>query len=152
MERKLKDLPVDLGYAERTGLINEDTVINVNLGRKTLKPNNEFAMLFYKSLLIKMVTYELNATDVKVLLAILDYVGYGNVVSLTQSKIAYDLDMKKQNVNKSYTNLINAKLLIKDSKGSIFLNPQVLSKGRLRDLKNSQPYGLAENEGENANF
>jgi CRP-like cAMP-binding protein len=122
-----------------------DTNVAVFIGKGTAKVNSSFAILFYESLLDRVITNELSATDIKVLLCILKYVYKGNVVNISQQEIAADLFIKRQQVSRAYGRLIKSELLLVSAKGSIFLNPQVVAKEALKNMKKTPAYQMAVN-------
>ena len=123
----------------------EDTHVTVFIGKGTAKVKSSFAILFHESLLEKMVTSELSITDIKVLLCILKYVYKGNVVNISQSEIAEDLTIQRQQVSRAYGRLTKSGLLITSKSGSIFLNPQIVAKEALKNMKQTPAYKMAVN-------
>jgi Firmicute plasmid replication protein (RepL) len=114
--------------------------INVFIGKSTLRTNEPFVILFYKALLNGLMTSAITLTDMKVLLCVLDFVSMGNVIHLTHDEVAQELNIKRQQVSKSFKTLIEHEFLIKSGKKSLFLNPTVITKESLREAKESKAY------------
>ena len=121
--------------------LDENANLNIIKSKMKAKPNNEFIMMFNKGLLETAIKHRLTTTDYKVLLAVLNYVSYGNVINLTQQTIADDLEITRPQVNVSYGKLIKAKIFYKE-KGSLFLNPNYLVKGDLYKSRQSEAYKI----------
>ena len=84
--------------------------------------------------------------DFLVLLQVIKYVNYGNVINLTQQNIAEDLNIKQQQVSRSFKKLREAEIFIDGKKGSLFLNPQYLVKGDLLKATESEAYKEIRNK------
>jgi hypothetical protein len=139
---KLNSLQKTIKTALSGDTNNKD--INVFIGKGTLRTNEPFVILFYKSLLDGLLTSALTLTDIKVLLCVLDFVSVGNVVHLTHEEVAQAINIKRQQVSKSFKTLIAHEFLIKSGKKSLFLNPTVVSKESLREAKESEAYRLVQ--------
>lgn len=120
---------------------NKDN-ISVFIGKGTLKTTQPFAILFYKALLDGLMISKLTLTDVKVLMSILDFVSAGNVIHLTHQEIATRLNIKRQQVSKSFMNLLASEFLIQSGNKSLFLNPTIICKESLRSVKESTSYSI----------
>lgn len=123
----------------------EKVSLNIIKGRKTLKPNKPFAMVFYTNFSDLLAEFNLSQIDLRVLFKVLEYVSFRNVISLTQKTIADELDLTIPQVNRSYKKLENSKIFYKH-KGSIFLNPKYMVKGNLKDNKESDAYIAIRNQ------
>ncbi|WKL15988.1 replication/maintenance protein RepL [Comamonas testosteroni] len=120
--------------------------INVFKGKKKANIKDEFIMVFNKNLLSSVIKYKLTATDISVLLQVIQYVSYGNVINLTHQNIAEDLEIKRQQVSRSFKKLKDAEIFIDGIKGSLFLNPQYLVKGDLLKATESEAYKQIRNK------
>jgi predicted transcriptional regulator len=118
--------------------------LNLIKSKIKIKPNKGFIMVFDQNLLKIINEFNLNATDIKVLLKVCDYVSYGNLISLTHLTIADDLDIKRQQVSRSFNKLEKAKIFYK-TKTSLFLNPNYMVKGELRKSKEGEAYKSIRN-------
>lgn len=132
-----------LNHMDKKTLV--DTNVTVFIGKGTAKVNASFAILFYESLLEKVIKNELSATDIKVLLCILKYVYKGNVVAISHQEIATELSIQRQQVSRAYGRLIKSELLLLSQSGSIFLNPQIVAKEALKKMKQTPAYKMAVN-------
>ena len=73
-----------------------DKEITVFVGKGTAKTNEPFVILFYQSFIRLVVNQQLTLTDLKVMLAILDFVSLGNVVHLTHQEIAERIEILRR--------------------------------------------------------
>lgn len=112
--------------------------------RATAKTKAPYAILFYKNLLNYLLNGRVSNTDIKVILCILDFVGKGNVVSLVHAEIGGILGMKRQQVSRSIKNLTECDFLLKSEKGSLFINPKLMVRENLHDIKESFAYEVAK--------
>lgn len=122
-----------------------DVQINIWAGKQTIKPNEQFAMVFYASFNDIIKNYRLTATDLMVLFQVLHYVNFGNLISLTQETIANDLGFTQPQVNRCYKKLKEAKIFYQHKK-SLFINPRYLVKGSLKSAKESDVYKKVKSE------
>lgn len=118
--------------------------ISVFIGKGTLKTTQPFAILFYRSLLNGLILSKLTLTDVKVLLVVLDFVSTGNVIHLTHQEVADRLSILRQQVSKSFKNLLEAEVLVESASKSLFLNPTLISKESLRSAKETEGYAIVD--------
>jgi hypothetical protein len=126
--------------------MKQDDNINVFKSKKKANIKENFVIVFNKSLLKSLAKYKLSNTDILVLLQVIDYVSYGNVITLTQQNIAEDLDIRQQQVSKSFKKLKEAEIFLDGKKGSLFLNPQYLVKGDLYKSTDSEAYKQIKNK------
>ena len=122
----------------------QDKRVTVIVKKGTVKTNSEFVIMFYKNVLADILASKLTLTDVKVLLGVLDHVGRGNVINLTQNQIASEIGITQPQVSKSWKKLIDSKIFLQNIHGSVFLNPHYMAKQSLRSVKNSESYTLAK--------
>lgn len=108
-----------------------------------VKPKEPFVLLFYRSLLTVIVEKKLTTTDLKVILTVLDFVSQGNVVSLTHQDVATKAKLVRQQVTNSLKKLACAEILLKSEGGSLFLNPNLIAKENLKEMKATEAYKLA---------
>ena len=111
-----------------------------------IKPKAPFVILFYRALLSVIIEKKLTTTDLKVILTVLDFVKQGNVVSLTHQDVAIQAKLVRQQVTNSLRKLVDAEVLIKSKGGSLFLNPNLISKENLKDMKATEAYQIASDK------
>lgn len=126
--------------------MKEGENINVFKGRKKANTKQDFVMMFNSSLKNVFIDNSLSLSDFYVLLQVIEYVSYGNVISLTQQNIAEDLGIKQQQVSRSFKKLKDAGIFIEGKRGSLFLNPQYLVKGDLFKATDSEAYKTIRNQ------
>ena len=119
--------------------------INIFKGRKKANIKEEFVMVFNKTITNALLTKKLTIVDLTVMFKVIEYVSYGNVINLTHQNIADDLDIKRQQVSRSFKKLKDAQIFIEGKKGSLFLNPQYLVKGDLYKATESEAYKEIKN-------
>lgn len=106
-----------------------NTHISIFTGASKMPIINNYALLFHTAFLQTINDYNLTLNDVKVMLKIIEYMKFGNLVHLSWSKVAEDLNIKRNNITRHVSKLKQAKLIIDDD-GNIFLNPQIIAKGK----------------------
>lgn len=110
-------------------LDKNNTNISIYSGPTKMPIVNNFALLFHSSFLETIDEYKLSLNDIRVVLKIIDYMKFGNLIHISWSKIALDLNIKPNNITRHISKLKKAKLIIDDS-GNIYLNPQIIAKGK----------------------
>lgn len=123
----------------------ENLQVNIIKNKQKIKPNQSFSMVFNSNFSSVLKEYRLNHNDILILFTIIEYVNFGNLISLTQQTIANDLNTSQQNISKSWSKLMKAKILFKHN-GSLFLNPKYIVKGNLKNSKESNAYKHIRNE------
>ena len=137
LKEELNDLVDDMKDGEN---------INVFKGRKKANIKEGFIMAFHSNLKDNFKKHNLTLTDFFVLFQVCEYVSFGNVINLTHQNIADDLDIKRQQVSRSFKKLKEAEIFIEGKKGSLFLNPQYLVKGDLLKATESEAYKEIRNK------
>ena len=99
---------------------------------------NNFVLLFYNSFLQTIDDYHLTLNDVRVLLKIIELMKFGNLVKLTWSDVAKQLNIPRNNIARHVKKLHDAKLLISDNGGNTYLNPQIIAKGKFLQKENER--------------
>lgn len=105
----------------------------LSTGKIKMQILNEFAFLFCSSFLQTIDDYNLSRNDIRIVLKIIEYMQFGNLLKLAYSSIAKDLNIDKGNVSKSIKKLKVCKLII-DIDGSLYLNPHIILKGKLNSF------------------
>lgn len=120
--------------------------------QKTIKDKEKYFYGFSSNLM----KLDFSATEFKIIIAILENLKWGNVVSLTQRKVAEDIKTSASVVNRSWKKLIDKNVLIVDeSSTSTYLNTNLffvglysqMDKQRRRDFERASVYSEDEESG-----
>lgn len=120
--------------AERLANAMEDAKAAIFIGRRRIKPINQFVLLFYENLREIIEEFDLNTTNLRVLLVLIEKMEFGNLVQLNQSALAKELGMQRQNLHRAFKKLKEVGLLL-EVDSSLYINPHVIAKGSLLDQK-----------------
>lgn len=132
-----------------------DVDLKVVTKLKTEKTIRDKEKYFYgfSSNLMKL---DFSATEFKIIIAILENLKWGNVVSLTQRKVAEDIKTSASVVNRNWKKLIEKNVLIVDEHtASTYLNTNLffvglysqMDKQRRRDFERASVYEEDEEKG-----
>lgn len=121
--------------------------VKVFIGKKAIKPKEQFALAFVERLLD--LTRDINFTDLKVLFCICKFVNKGNIVNLSQREVAATLGITQPMVSKAMKNLIKNEALIVNQYGTTMLNPALLCKESLILSKETDAYRFAKQLADN---
>lgn len=94
----------------------------------------DFVLCFHSNLLTLMVQYDLSAAELRVLMALLQAVAYGGLVSVPRKTLESATKLAGGTVSRALRRLREARLLTRSEDGSEHLNLAVVHKGRLSDL------------------
>ena len=119
---------------------DKEVNLKVSISEQNLKPLNPFVILFYDNFQEIIKKFKLNTTEILIILELLKLMSYGNLIKTSQSEIAKKLEIPRQNVNRAFNKFRNSGLIIKTNESSEFLNPQIISKGKLWDFKKEEIY------------
>jgi len=100
------------------------------IGESRVKSDVAFVMMFTSNLDAAIKFNKLQMTDIRILLAVLNKMNYGNQLSIKQASIATELGLDKSNVSKSWTKLKNSGIFLTDSFGNEFVNFDLFLKGK----------------------
>jgi len=114
---------------EASGSVN----VSVAKSRVLLKTSNNFVLLFYESFLKVIDDFELQRTDIRVILKILEIAKFGNLISFSLAGVARELEIDRSTVSKSVKKLKEVGIFFEDDNKNMFLNPQVIAKGSLHE-------------------
>lgn len=123
--------------------LESDEKLNIFKSKMKAKPKDQFFIMFSGNM-AGLLNGKLTAIDLRILFSIIEYVSFGNVINLTQQTIADDLEVKQQQVSRSFKRLEEAGVIFKE-KGSLFLNPNYLVKGDLYKSKQGEAYRNTRN-------
>lgn len=118
--------------------VHPDVKVIVSTSKTSVKPLNPFALIFLQVFRELILKFDLNGSDIVVLTLLAEKMQYGNQVSITQTALANELNIKKQSVNRTFKKLKNCGLLLEDEFGNQFINAQILAKGDLWEHKNNE--------------
>lgn len=114
---------------------DKDVTVKVSVAKESraMKPINPFVILFYENFQTIIKEYKLNATEILIVLEILKVMSYGNLISVSQTEIATNLELPKQNVNRAFSKFRKSGLLVRTEQGTEYINSQIIAKGKLWD-------------------
>lgn len=93
-----------------------------------------YAYVFGENVDKVLQEHALKATTFRVLFRILALVSRGDVVAVSQTGVAQDLGMSKQQVHKAWRELRTAQVLLIDESGHEYLNVNLFYRGSPKDL------------------
>jgi predicted transcriptional regulator len=120
--------------------------VNIFSKKRTIKPSQDFVMVFHSNFYDLVDEFKLANNDLKVLLTIFNYLSFGNVINLTLKTIEKKTGIDKANISRIIKKLETAKILYRDKEKSLFLNPMYIVKGSLSSVKDSDIYRQVRNE------
>jgi hypothetical protein len=97
-----------------------------------------YAYIFGENVDRVLQDHKLGATTFRVLFRILALVSRGDVVAISQTGVAGDLGMSKQQVHKAWRELRDAQILLLDQSGHEYLNVNLFYRGSPKDLMAGQ--------------
>jgi transposase-like protein len=93
-----------------------------------------YAYIFGENVDRVLQDHKLGATTFRVLFRVLALVSRGDVVAISQTGVAGDLGMSKQQVHKAWRELREAQILLLDESGHEYLNVNLFYRGSPKDL------------------
>ena len=93
-----------------------------------------YAYIFRENVDRVLQEHKLGATTFRVLFRVLALVSRGDVVAISQTGVAGDLGMSKQQVHKAWRELRVASILLLDESGHEYLNVNLFYRGSPKDL------------------
>lgn len=107
----------------------------VSVVEKKVNLTQPYAYVFGENMDRVLQGTKLGATTFRVLFRILALVSRGDVVAISQTGVAGDLGMSKQQVHKAWRELREASILLLDESGHEYLNVNLFYRGSPKDLK-----------------
>lgn len=101
---------------------------------KKVNLTQPYAYIFGENVDKVLQEHALKATTFRVLFRILALVARGDVVAISQTGVAGDLKMSKQQVHKAWRELREASILLLDESGHEYLNVNLFYRGSPKDL------------------
>lgn len=129
MPSTLTDTLAEVAERVQEQIDKHNTNISIFTGSTKMHIINNYALLFHTAFLQTIDDYNLSLNDVRVMLKIIELMKFGNLVHMSWTKIAKDLKIIPKNMSRYINKLKQAKLIIDDD-GNIFLNPQIIAKGK----------------------
>lgn len=102
----------------------------VIIGKNKMQTLNEYAFLFAANLNSVIDDYDLSKQEIRIVLKLIEYMYFGNLLSFSNSRLAKDLKMDPSNVSKAVKRLKDSELIVNDC-GNLFFNPHIACKGTL---------------------
>jgi len=91
---------------------------------------NQFVLMFFAAFLSLIDEFKLTRNDIRVILKILEIMQFGNLVRVSWTSLGKSIGITPTNMGRHVKTLKDSKLLIEDEDGNIYLNPQVIAKGK----------------------
>lgn len=142
MQKRRDDCPVGLmnrlvREEQRTG--REHVALTGKEGKtavveRKVNLTQPYAYIFGENMDRVLKECRLGATTFRVLFRILALVSRGDLVAISQTGVAGDLGMSKQQVHKAWRELREAKILLLDESGHEYLNVNLFYRGSPKDL------------------
>lgn len=101
---------------------------------KKVNLTQPYAYIFGENVDRVLREYQLAGATFRVLFRILALVARGDVVAISQTGVATDLGMSKQQVHKAWGQLRKAQILLLDQSGHEYLNVNLFYRGSPKDL------------------
>lgn len=151
MSRNVESSLLDVVENIQNQMDTTNAQIFVYSGKRKMQIVNEFAIMFGTAFLQCIDDYNLSRNDIRVVLKIIEYMKFGNLVRMSYSSIAKDLNIDKSNISKTIKKLRENKLIITDN-GNDYLNPHVIAKGNFIDDSGERLLNKAAEELEGTNI
>lgn len=114
---------------KKMGVFNDKKVEVTGANRK-MNTFNEYVCVFITNLNRIIKHYNLRMQEIRVLLQILEYMRFGNLISLSLKTLSEDTGMDKGNISRSMKRLKETGVIVED-RGSLYFNPHIVFKGYL---------------------
>lgn len=120
-------------FLDALSQVMTDKNIDINVGawQSKMDITNEYVLLFYINLEYIIREYKLSRNDILVILRMLHYMQYGNLLRISFTKLAKDIGIDPKNIHKTINKLKNSKLLI-EFEENLYLNPHIVAKGKFK--------------------
>ena len=112
----------------------KDARTNVIVAQNRMQTINEYAFLFATNLDSIIDKYNLNKSEIRVVLKLIQYMYFGNLLSFSNNRLAMDLKIDKGNISRILKKLKKTELIIEDN-GNLYFNPHIACKGTLDERK-----------------
>lgn len=120
------------GYQEN---LEQEQKAIVHISKEKMVPQTPFVFLFAENFESILAKHKLTGFCCRLIMKMISRMQYGNMVSLTQTALASEMGVKKQQVNEAYSRLLEVGILVKDQHGAIFFNLELVLKGKFSNLQ-----------------
>ncbi|EBD8652832.1 TPA: helix-turn-helix domain-containing protein, partial [Escherichia coli] len=145
--REIND-PNDRSDKNKEG-INLNAKVYVEKEKKT-SLKKDFVITFVENL-EALAKLNLKPNEFRIIVEIVKVMEYGNLINLSQSTIAKNLNLAKSNVSYYFKNLKKKNILV-EKDGHVFMNSNIFSKGLAHRLDEEKRKNLRSAQVEDENF
>lgn len=103
---------------------------NVFVSENKMQTINEYALLFATNLDLIIEKYDLNKSEIRVVLKLIQYMYFGNLLAFSNNKLAKDLNTDKGYISRILKKLKKTELIV-ETDGNLYFNPHIACKGGL---------------------
>lgn len=129
--------------------INLNAKVYVEKEKKT-SLKKDFVITFVENL-EALAKLNLKPNEFRIIVEIIKVMEYGNLINLSQSTIAKNLNLAKSNVSYYFKNLKKKNILV-EKDGHVFMNSNIFSKGLAHRLDEEKRKNLRSAQVEDENF
>ncbi|EPK7602172.1 TPA: helix-turn-helix domain-containing protein [Klebsiella pneumoniae] len=134
---------------KNTDGINLNAKVYVEKEKKT-SLKKDFVITFVENL-EALAKLNLKPNEFRIIVEIVKVMEYGNLINLSQSTIAKNLNLAKSNVSYYFKNLKKKNILV-EKDGHVFMNSNIFSKGLAHRLDEEKRKNLRSAQVEDENF
>lgn len=142
MSRSASKSMENIADALQSKMDKTNSKVNTFVVNNKMHTINEYVFLFMANLKKIVLYYNLSRNEMLVILQLLEYMKFGNLISVSNSKIARDIGIDPRNMTKLMKRIKETELII-EIDGNIYFNPHVACKGSL-DEDNTKDSTLIE--------
>lgn len=146
--REIND-PNDRSDKKNNDGINLNAKVYVEKEKKT-SLKKDFVITFVENL-EALAKLNLKPNEFRIIVEIVKVMEYGNLINLSQSTIAKNLNLAKSNVSYYFKNLKKKNILV-EKDGHVFMNSNIFSKGLAHRLDEEKRKNLRSAQVEDENF
>lgn len=105
---------------------------NIFISKKKMHIINPYVLLFISNFSKIIDNYNLTKNEIRVVLKILELMQFGNLINITWTEVAKELNIEKSNFFKILRRLKNTELIVRINEHTFF-NPHIACKGILKE-------------------
>lgn len=128
--KNANDTLIDVAQGLQKHMDHKEARSNVIIAKNRMQTFNEYAFLFASNINSIIDQYNLNRSEIRVVLKLIEYMYFGNLLSFSNSKLAKDLNLDPSNCSKIVKRLKKTELIVEDD-GNLYFNPHIACKGTL---------------------